>query len=178
MLFFSLLFESLHNVPRLYYQFCSLLKFLHNPVCFPYNQCIFLHPPSFPMKSPTLFLFCSHLIQTAYIRTCLKSLFGRGLKRPEFGAQVEHNTVIHRRARTCLYTTLECRIRLQLCLQHRKESYHNLQYSVGYKNFFLIECYFLVMHIHVLYMVFVLTCRSLLPVDQQTSLGHSFLVFL
>lgn len=65
------------------------------------------------------------------------------------------------------YVALECRILFQLCLQHRKESDNT--YSVGY-NF---KCNCLITHVHVLYIP-----RSSLPVDQQTSLGHSFLVFL
>ena len=57
------------------------------------------------------------------------------------------------------YVPPECRILLQLCLQHRKES--NKAYSVGYNNF---KCNCLIMHVHVFYVL-----RSLLPVDQQTS---------
>lgn len=67
------------------------------------------------------------------------------------------------------YVTLECRILFQLYLQHRMECDNTYMYSVGY-NF---KCNCLITHVHALYVP-----RSSLPVDQQTSLGHSFLVFL
>ena len=60
-LFVSLLFGTLE---RLYYQFCELLKFPHNPVCFQHNRRIFR---IFPRKFPHILLFFPAPCQMACI---------------------------------------------------------------------------------------------------------------